>query len=80
MFMKLTPGVNFTNIRRATFMQADPKSAKNTNGLTVFCALLGSTHIQVLLKMLVKLTPTLKPKKRTKKMFESFLKYVILRR
>jgi len=34
--MKLTPGVNFTNILGAAYTLADPKSAKNTNGLIVF--------------------------------------------
>jgi len=29
MLMKLTPGVNFTNILRTAFMLVDPKSVKN---------------------------------------------------
>jgi len=39
------------------FMHADPKSAKQTDGLTVFFALLGSAHIKDVRKiLLVKLT------------------------
>jgi hypothetical protein len=34
------PGVNFTNILR----EADPKSDKETDGLTLFFALLGSAR------------------------------------
>ncbi len=34
-------GVNFTNILNAAFKNADPKSAKKTDSLTVFFALLG---------------------------------------
>jgi hypothetical protein len=34
--MKLTTGVNFTNVLRAAFDHEDPKIAKNTGGLTVF--------------------------------------------
>jgi len=38
-------------------MQEDPKSAKKTERLTVFFALLGSMSVKALSKMLVKLTP-----------------------
>jgi len=31
--MKLTTGVNFVNILRAAFVQADPKSAEKTDDL-----------------------------------------------
>ncbi len=34
--MKLTPGVDFTHVLLQAFMLADPKSAKKTDGLTVF--------------------------------------------
>ncbi len=37
--VKLTPGVNFVNILNAAFTQADPNSAKKTDGLTVFLRL-----------------------------------------
>jgi len=36
--MKLSPGVNFTNILQAQI----PKEQENTEGLTVFFALMGS--------------------------------------
>jgi len=49
-------GVNFTNILRTAFTNADPKSRKKTDGLTVFFALLGSAHIKAAHKMLVKST------------------------
>jgi len=55
--MKLTPGVNFTNILCATFIQADPKSAKKTDSLTVFFALLGYSRVKAWCKMFVKPTP-----------------------
>ncbi len=41
----LKPGINFTNVLRSAFESADTKSAKKTDGLTVFFALLGSVHI-----------------------------------
>jgi len=50
------PGVNFTNIIRAAFPRADPKSAKNNVKLSVFFVLLGSAHIKAACKMLMKLT------------------------
>jgi len=53
MLMKLTPGVNFTNILMAAFMRADPKDAKKTVGLTALFALLGSTHIKAARIMLM---------------------------
>jgi len=58
--MKLTPGVNFINILRKALACKDPKSAKKTDGLTVFFALLGSAHIKAFCKMLMKLTPGVK--------------------
>jgi len=39
-------GVNFTNILRAAFTHADPKSARKTDGLTEVLALLGSLRIK----------------------------------
>ncbi len=56
-FIRLGPGVNFINILQAAFKQADPKSAKNTDGLTVFFVRLGSGHIKVARIILMKLTP-----------------------
>jgi len=53
----LISGVDFTNIVHAAFMLTDPKSAKKTNSLTVFFALLGSARIKTYRKMLEKLTP-----------------------
>ena len=50
-------GVNFTNILRAGFMCADPKSAIKLLNLTVFFALLGSSCVKSARRMLVKLTP-----------------------
>ena len=39
MLVKLTPGVNFTNILHSAFTHADPKSAKTTVWSSVsFCA------------------------------------------
>ena len=52
-----TPGADFTNILRAAFTRADPKSVKKLLYLTVFLALLGSLHVKAAHKMLVKLTP-----------------------
>jgi hypothetical protein len=57
MLMKLTAGVNFTNILRAAFTCTNPKSIKKTDGLTVFFALLGSTNGKAARKILVKSTP-----------------------
>jgi len=37
-------------------MRPDPKSAENTDGLTVFFLLLGSGHIKAAHRMLMKLT------------------------
>jgi len=48
--------MNFTNILSAAFMRVDPKSAKKTDNLTVFFALLGSAPVKAAHKMLVKLT------------------------
>jgi len=57
--MKLTSGVNFTNILCKAFTQADSKNAKKTDGLTVLFALLGSALVKTGLKELVKSTPVL---------------------
>jgi len=46
MLMKLTPGVDFTNIFLAAFLLEDTKSAKNTVKPLVLFALLGSVHIK----------------------------------
>jgi len=56
--MKLTPGVNFTNIIHEVFTQADPKNTKNT---VKFFALLGSVHVKAAPKILVKLIPRANP-------------------
>ena len=50
-------GVNFTNILRAAFTLADPKSVKKLLDLTVFFALLVSASVQAARRMLMKLTP-----------------------
>ena len=50
-------GVNFTNILRAAFTGADPKSAIKLLNLTVFFALLGSARVKAACRTLVKLTP-----------------------
>ena len=52
-----TSGVNFTNIQRAPFMHADPKSEKKTVKLSSFIALLGFSRKKAACRMLVKLTP-----------------------
>jgi len=57
MLVKLTTGVDFTNILHEAFTSTDPKSAKKTHSLTVFFALLRYTSVKVVRKMLVKLTP-----------------------
>ena len=57
MLVKLTPGVDSVNILCAAFTQADPKSAKKTDSLTVFFVLMGSVCVKALRKMLVKSTP-----------------------
>jgi len=48
-------GVNFINDLQAAFVHSDPKSAKETDNLTVFFALSRSVH-----GMFLKLTPGLK--------------------
>jgi len=57
MLVKSTHVVNFTNILQAAFTLPDPKSAKKTDSLTVFFALLGSVCIKALCKMLMKSAP-----------------------
>jgi len=57
MWVKLSPGVNFTTILHATFTREDPKSAKNTDDLAVFFVHLGSALVRALNNMLVKLNP-----------------------
>jgi hypothetical protein len=51
--MKLSPGVNFTNILRAAFTQEDSKSAKDIDVLTVFFAILRSASVKVVRKHFV---------------------------
>jgi len=51
------PSVNFINVLRAAFVQADPKSVKKTDNLTVFYTLLGSEHSKAAHRTLMKLTP-----------------------
>jgi len=58
--MKSTPGVNFKNILQAAFAQTNLKSAKKTDNLTVFFALLGSACLKADHTMLMKLTPGFK--------------------
>jgi len=57
--MRITSGQYFINILQAAFMNADPKSAKKNDNLTVFFALLGSVHAKTAHKTLVKLTPAI---------------------
>jgi len=53
-------GVNFTNILCAAFMRTDPKSAKNTDSLTVFFCTFGiCAHVKAACKTLMKLTAEL---------------------
>ena len=56
---KTCSGVNFTNILRAAFVLADPKSTKKLLNLTVFFALLVSAGVKAARRTLVKLTPGL---------------------
>ncbi len=49
--------VNFTNILFKVFTRVDPKSAKKSDSLTEFFALLGSESVTAVRKMLMKLTP-----------------------
>jgi len=46
MLMKLTTGVDITNILCAAFLLVDTKRAKNTVKPSVLFALLGSVHIK----------------------------------
>ena len=55
----MAPGVNFTNVLLAAFTNADPKSAIKLLNLTIFFALLGSSHVKAACRMLVKLNPGL---------------------
>jgi len=57
MLMKSTPDFNVNNILRAAFTRADPKSAKKTDDLTVFFALLGSVRSKAAGNTVMKLTP-----------------------
>ena len=56
-FNFLAHGVNFTNVLRAAFTRADPKSAKKTVKLSSFFALLGSASVKAARRTLVKLNP-----------------------
>jgi len=58
-FKKCRPGVDFINVQRAVFTQADPEIAKKTVKLSVFFALLGSAQAKAARTefMLMKLTP-----------------------
>jgi len=53
----MSPGVNFINVLCTVFTRPDPKSAKKTDGLTVFFALLGSSYAKAAHRTLMKLTP-----------------------
>jgi len=59
MLMKLITGVNFTNLICAAFTLADPKSIKNQLSCQYLFTLLGSEHVKVAHRMLMKLTPGL---------------------
>ena len=65
--MKLTPGVNFIKVPVAAFTLADPESAKKTVKLSSFFALLGSASVKGARRTLVKLTPDLGLRRKTKK-------------
>jgi len=52
--MKLTPGVNLTNVLRTAFMLVDPKSIKNTVKLSV--SFLGSASVKAVHRTLMKLS------------------------
>jgi len=53
----MKPVVDFTNILRADFTHADPKSVKKNDNLTVFFALSGSECVKAAHIMLMKLKP-----------------------
>ncbi len=53
------PGVNFNNILLKAFTGADPKSARNTNSLTIFFALWEFVCLKSVCEILVKSTPIL---------------------
>jgi len=57
MLMKLTNGVDFTNILHAVFSFANPKSAKRQSSHPCLFAFLESACIKAAHKMFVKLTP-----------------------
>ena len=56
--MKLIIGIDSINILSGSFMHADTKITKKTDGLTVFFVLLGSGRAKAARKILVKLTPS----------------------
>ena len=58
MLVKLTPGVNFTNVLRATFMCADPKSAKKTVKSKQLFALSGSASVKAACKHIDEIDPS----------------------
>ncbi len=57
-FIVCTPGLNFINILRTAFTLIDPKSVikRDTDDLTVFFTLSGSTSAKAVRRMLMKLT------------------------
>ncbi len=57
--VKLTAGVNFTNVLPAAFtsVHRSQKRKKDTDDLTVIFALFGPTDVNAACKMLTKLTP-----------------------
>jgi len=57
MLMKLTPGVNFTNILGEAFISADHKRTKKDGRLDCLFVNLGSSCIRAARKLLMKLTP-----------------------
>ena len=57
MLMRLTPGFNFINVLRTTFMLVDPESVKNTVSHQYLFTLLGSTYAKAVRRTLMKLSP-----------------------
>jgi len=57
MLMKLTPGVNFTNMFTCSFCTCQSQKRKKTDDLTVFFMLLGSAHVKAAQRMSMKSTP-----------------------
>ncbi len=56
-YARTKAGLNFINDLRTAFTLVDPKSIKDTDDLTVFFMLSGSTSAKAVHRMLMKLTP-----------------------